>query len=179
MQAVQVGDEHAFTILMRRWELPVKALIGRIVMNTAEAEELAQETFVKVWMKRSSYQPSAKFRPWLFTIAVNLARNRLRWWRRRPQVSLEEWTEFPSSDDGGAKSLSGRSVLIEAERARSVQAAVAQLPVSLREVLVLSVYQELSHAEVGDALGITAKAVEVRLHRARARLRVLLDNLLQ
>lgn len=179
MQAVQAGDERAFTLLMRRWELPIKALIGRIVMNTAEAEELAQETFVKVWVKRSSYQPAAKFRPWLFTIAVNLARNRLRWWRRRPQVSLEEWTEFSPSQETASKLPSGRSALIEVEQARAVQTAVAQLPLSLREVVVLSVYQDLSHAEVGEALGITAKAVELRLHRARARLRVSLDDLLK
>ena len=89
MGRVQSGDEAAFGRLLERWELPVKGLLGRLVLNAAEAEELAQDTFVRVWQQREKYRPGAEFRPWVFAIAVNLARQRLRWWRRRPVVSLE------------------------------------------------------------------------------------------
>jgi RNA polymerase sigma-70 factor (ECF subfamily) len=82
---------------MKRWELPVNSLIVRMVLNAREAEELAQETFVRVWQQRAKFRADAAFRPWVFAIAVNLARNRLRWWRRRPMVSLEAWTESPTS----------------------------------------------------------------------------------
>ena len=84
MARVQRGDETAFATLMDRWERPVKAVIARLVLNASEAEELAQETMVRVWQQRDKFRPGAAVRPWIFAIAVNLARNRLRWWRRRP-----------------------------------------------------------------------------------------------
>lgn len=101
MRRVQMGDEAALGALMQRWELSLKAFIGRIVLNTSEAEELAQETFVRVWQQRGRYRADAPFRPWIFAIAVNLARNRLRWWKLRPLIALEDWTEVPS-DSGTA-----------------------------------------------------------------------------
>ena len=79
MERVRGGDEAAFADLMARWERPVKAVIGRIVLNAGEAEELAQETFVRLWQQRDRFRPGAEFRPWILAIAVNLARNRLRW----------------------------------------------------------------------------------------------------
>src|SRR6266545_4393207 len=81
MQRVRTGDEAALGALMERWERPVKSVIARLVLNASEAEELAQETFVRVWQQREKFRTGAEFRPWLFSIAVNLARNRLRWWR--------------------------------------------------------------------------------------------------
>ena len=91
MARVKRGDEGAFGVLMERWERPVKSVIGRIVLNAGEAEELAQETMVRVWQQREKFQVGAEVRPWVFSIAVNLARNRLRWWRRRPEVAWEGW----------------------------------------------------------------------------------------
>ena len=91
MARVQTGDEAAFGALMERWERPVKSVIARLVFNVTEADELAQETMVRVWQQREKFQVGAEVRPWVFSIAVNLARNRLRWWRRRPEVALEAW----------------------------------------------------------------------------------------
>ena len=89
MARVQQGDEAALAALMDRWELPVKRVIARIVFNVGEAEELAQETFVRVWQQREKFRDGAEVKPWVLSIAVNLARNRLRWWRRmtRPGCS--------------------------------------------------------------------------------------------
>ena len=173
MVRVQGGDEAALGALMGRWELPVKRLLGRIVLNAAEAEELAEETFVRVWQQRARFRPGAEFRPWLFAIAVNLARNRLRWWRRRPQVSLEAWHE-PAAASGPEPGQTGGEKLETQERAEAVRRAVAVLPPDQREALVLFEYEELSHAEIAVALGGTPKAVEARLYRARASLRVAL-----
>lgn len=166
MRRVQSGDETALGILMERWELPVKGLIARIVLNAREAEELAQETFVRVWQQRGKFRAGAEFRPWMFAIAVNLARNRLRWWRRRPEVALEEWTET-----GAGNAEAGGEGLERAERAAAVRDAVAALPVELREVIVFFEYEQMSHAEIAATLGCTAKAVESRLYRAREKLR--------
>jgi RNA polymerase sigma factor (sigma-70 family) len=168
MRRVQAGDEAALGALMERWERPVKSVIGRLVLNAREAEDLAQETFVRVWQQRSKFNPTFAFRPWIFSIAVNLARNRLRWWRSRPEVALEEWTEAPADAPTGA------SAVERYERASAVRDAIAALPTDMREAIVLSEYEEMSHAEIAVAVGTTAKAVENRVARARQRLRGML-----
>lgn len=180
MQRVQRGDEAALGALMERWELPVKAVIARIVLNASDAAELAQETFVRVWTQRGRFRAGAEFRPWLFSIAVNLARNRLRWWRRRPTVSLQEWSETPGGTAPAARGDDGNvnaaDALERAERAAAVRAAIAALPLELREAVVLCEYEGCSHREIAVVLGCTPKAVESRLYRAREKLRATLGR---
>lgn len=173
MARVQGGDEVAFGRLMERWERPVKSVVARLVLNASEAEELAQETFVRVWQQREKFRESAEFRPWVFAIAVNLARNRLRWWRRRPVVSLEEWSETQLSEVSNQRSVSsdGAGRMEGEERAAAVREAIAALPVELREAIVLFEYEQMSHKEIAEAVGATPKAVETRIHRAREKLR--------
>lgn len=173
MVRVQQGDEAAFGQLMERWELPVKSVIARLVFNASEAEELAQETFVRLWQQRDRFRDGAAFRPWVFAIAVNLARNRLRWWRRRPTVQLEAWTET-ASDRAGADA--GAAGLERGERAAAVRDAIAALPAELREAIVLFEYEQLSQQEIALAVGATPKAVETRIYRAREKLRVALKR---
>jgi len=176
MRRVQSGDEAAFGALMKRWERPVKSVIARLVFNTSEAEELAQETFVRIWQQRQKFRAGAEFRPWVFSIAINLARNRLRWWRRRPLVSLQEWSE---TSDGGTierGNPGGASALEKSERAAAVRDAIAALPVELREAIVLFEYEGMSQADIGGAVGATAKAVETRIYRAREKLRSALQR---
>lgn len=173
MTRVQAGDEAALGGLMNRWEAPVKSVIARIVLNAREAEELAQETFVRVWTQRAKYRSGAAFRPWVFAIAVNLARNRLRWWRRRPEIALEDWTESPQSGDTAD---GGGSAMERTEQISAVREAIAALPTDLREAVVLFEYEQMSHAEIADALGCTPKSVESRLYRARAKLRKALQT---
>lgn len=79
MRRVQTGDEAAFTALMQAWEVPVKSVIARLVLNASEAEDLAQETFVRLWQHRDRFDSGKPVKPWILGIAVNLARNRLRW----------------------------------------------------------------------------------------------------
>jgi RNA polymerase sigma factor (sigma-70 family) len=174
MRRVQAGDEAALGALMQRWELAVKAVIGRIVLNASEAEELAQETFVRLWQQRSRYRPDAPFRPWIFAIAVNLARNRLRWWKRRPVVALEDWTGIPA--EGGAIADGGTRQLDRTERAAAVRDAIARLPTDLRETIVLFEYEGMSYAEIAETVGASPKAVENRIARAREKLRVALKS---
>ena len=171
MRRVQGGDEAALGALMERWELPLKGFIGRIVLNAGEAEELAQETFVRVWQQREKFRAGAEFRPWLFAIAVNLARNRLRWWRRRPTVELHEWS---STEGEGSEGVREEGALEKKERAAAVRDAIAALPVELREAIVLFEYEQMSHAEIAATVGATPKAVETRIYRARDKLRTVL-----
>jgi RNA polymerase sigma-70 factor (ECF subfamily) len=164
MRRVREGDEVAFGALMAEWELPVKRVLGRIVQNSADADDLAQETFIRIWQNRERFLPGAAFRPWMFAIAVNLARNRLRWWRRRPLVELEDW-------EIGESSARTETALERKERAEAVRTAVGRLPLDQREVLVLFSYEGLSHAEIAASVGGTPKSIEAKLYRAREKLR--------
>jgi RNA polymerase sigma factor (sigma-70 family) len=166
------GDDAALAALMTRWELPIKRYLARVVQNAHDAEELAQEAFVRLYQQRDRFRTGARFSPWLYAIAANLARNRLRWWRRRPTVSLDAWTEFgrEAADESNAGQV-GAGPLERWEQAEAVRAAVAALPVELREALVLCEYENFSQIEAAETLGVTPKAVETRLYRARAKLR--------
>ena len=168
MERVRAGDEVAFAALMERWERPVKSVVARMVLNAAEAEELAQEAFVRLWQRREDFRPGAEFRPWFLAIAVNLARNRLRWWRRRPSIELGAWLE--GGGDSG-EITGGAGAMERAERVDAVQAAIAALPVELREALVLFEFEQLSQGEIAAVLRTTPKAVESRVARAREKLR--------
>ncbi|MBL9199366.1 MAG: sigma-70 family RNA polymerase sigma factor [Opitutaceae bacterium] len=174
MRRVQAADEVALSRLMERWELPVKRLLARIVLNATEAEELAQETFVRVWQQRDKFRDGAALRPWIFAIAANLARNRLRWWKRRPVVALDDWTEVPTHD-GGADD-SGTRRLERAERVKAVRDAIADLPGELRESLVLFEYEQMSYAEIAETVGASPKAIESRIARARGKLGLALKS---
>ena len=172
MTRLRGGDHSALAPLMARWEVPIKRYLARIVQNAHEAEDLAQETFVRLYQSRDRFREGARFSPWLYAIAANLARNRLRWWRRRPAVSLEAWTESGGeAADEGTAGHAASGALEQRECAEAVRAAIAALPVELREALVLCEYEGLTQAEAAETLGVTPKAVEMRLFRARARLR--------
>ena len=110
----------------------------------------------------------SKFTTWCFAIAANLAKNRLRWWRRRPTLSLNAWIEA----GGDAADVSAAENGMERrEQIAAVQTAVAALPVDLRTALVLFEYEEQSMSEIAAVLNCTAKAVENRLYRARRQLK--------
>jgi RNA polymerase sigma factor (sigma-70 family) len=176
MGRLQAGEDAALAPLMHRWEAPVKRFIFRLIGNTAEAEDLAQEVFVRIYRKRSSYRPGAKFSSWCFSIAANQAKNRLRWWKRRPNLSLNAWME--TGGDAADQSATGAQASVEAvkrERIAAVQAAVAALPLDLRTALVLFEYEQQSMGEIAAALHCTPKAVENRLYRARRMLRAKFD----
>lgn len=171
MRRLQAGEDAALAPLMQHWEGPVKRFIFRLVGNPTEAEDLAQEVFVRVYTKRASYRTGAKFSTWCFSIAANQAKNRLRWWRRRPALSLEAWAEAGGvAADESASGAQASQVAVQSERLAAVRQAVAALPVDLRTALVLFEYEQQSVNEIAEALHCTPKAVENRLYRARQKL---------
>lgn len=175
MQRLSAGDDTALALLMGRWEVPLKRFLYRLLFDAHEAADLAQETCVKLYQRRETYRAGAKFAPWILTIAANLARNRRRWWRRHPAVSLDELA--PGAREGTAgweptdPGAGPAERLQRREAAAAVRAAVAALPHELREIVVLAEYEERPQAEIASILGCTTKAVEMRLYRARERLR--------
>ena len=172
MNRLQKGESAALAGLMHRWEVPVKRFLLRMVGNPTEAEDLAQEVFVRVYTKRAGYRKGAKFSSWCFAIAANQAKNRLRWWRRRPALSLDAWAEAGGdTPDESSLGAQASDSAVQRERIAAVRIAVTALPVDLRTALVLFEYEGQSMADIGAALGCTAKAVENRLYRARQQLR--------
>jgi RNA polymerase sigma-70 factor (ECF subfamily) len=174
MERLAAGHDAALNDLMERHATPVFHFLCRMVGNEDDANDLAQETFARVFRARASFRPGEKFPAWLFTIAANLARNHFRWRSRHPHVSLEAETGDSEQTLGStlpANDLAPNEQALTAERAKAVRMAVGKLPEDLREAIVLCEWEELSVAEAAVILEATPKAVESRLYRARQILR--------
>lgn len=174
MEKLQAGHDAALNDLMERHASPVFHFLCRMVGNEDDANDLAQETFVRVFKSRASFRAEQKFSSWLFTIAANLARNHFRWRARHPNVSLD--AENPETKQTLGSTLPANSPApsdeaLAMERAGAVRVAVKQLPEDLREAIVLCEWEERSVAEAALILEATPKAVESRLYRARQILR--------
>ncbi len=164
MLALQNGEAAALNRLMTRWQAPLRSFLYRHTQNEADALDLAQETFVRVYQNCARFRLDARFSTWLFAIALNLARNQARHHRRHPTESLADSPEPAAT--GQPFSLTD-----EQERAHAVRSAIAKLPDDLRAALLLFEYEEKSHAEIATIVGASAKAVETRLYRARQALK--------
>ncbi|HMP89689.1 MAG TPA: sigma-70 family RNA polymerase sigma factor [Kiritimatiellia bacterium] len=168
MLRLRDGDDLALNEIMDRWTSRVASYLTRNLGNESDALDLTQETFVGVYRARLRYQPKSKFSTWLFGIATNQARQRLRWRRRHPEVAFELEHESVQEQNPLIVAIGdpGKNAL-QAERAAAVRDAIMDLPDDLREAVVLSEYEDLSHAEIATIAGCSTKAVETRLYRAR------------
>jgi RNA polymerase sigma-70 factor (ECF subfamily) len=174
MAALTSGNDPALNALMRRWSPRLSAYLHRCCPDPATAADLLQETFVRVYQKRRSYDPIRSFSTWIYTIATNLVRNHVRWQKRHPITLLDHASLSLASPPADQRDPA--ETLESQERAAAVRAAIQQLPEDLREPLVLSTYEHLPHAQIATILGLSEKAVEMRLYRARQTLR---ENLRQ
>jgi RNA polymerase sigma-70 factor (ECF subfamily) len=176
------GHDAGLNNLIERHAPRLFHYLARSLQDENDAADLAQETFVRVFQNRTKFDTGMKFSTWLYAIATNLVRDRYRHRTRHPQVSLDAENEatgedfresLPEQKPTPSESLQG------VERAEAVRKAFGQLPEELRTPLILSEYEELSHAEIGEILKCTAKAVETRIYRARQQLRTSLAKLLE
>ncbi len=160
------GDEEAFRLLVRRWEAPVFAFLERMLGSPEEAQDLAQETFLRIGRQARSYRPEGRFKSWLFRIAGNLARSRLR--RRK----ILTWVRFePGRHDRAERSEPADERLEREERRQAVRAALARLPERQRRAVVLRRWENMSLARIAETMDTTVSAVESLLHRATETLR--------
>jgi RNA polymerase sigma-70 factor (ECF subfamily) len=169
MTALASGNDPALNALMRRWSARIIAYLQRCCGDSATAQDLAQETFVRVYKKRHSYDPVRPFSTWIYTIATNLVRNHARWQKRHPVTLLDHETlsqTCPPDDSPGPD-----NAMMDQERAAAVRQAIHALPPELKEPLLLTTYEHLTHIQVAAILGLSEKAVEMRLYRARQALR--------
>jgi RNA polymerase sigma-70 factor, ECF subfamily len=172
------GHDTALNDLMQRHAPRLFQYLLRSLQNEQDAADLAQETFVRVFQNRSSFDPRLKFSTWLYAIAANLVRDRYRWRSRHPQVSLEASPANARADVAIASAERAPDETLQlSEQAAAVREAIAALPEELRQPLILAVYQELPQAEIAAILKCSVKAVETRIYRARQQLRERLYSL--
>ncbi len=181
MLRVREDDPAAFAELVARYQHRLIAVLHHVVGNRAEAEDLAQEVFLRVYRHRKKYRPHAKFATWLFTIANNLALNFLRRRQRRPTQPLElsdsgSLRHEPVADQAEflAASSPAAQQLHHQELTDVVRRALDSLNDRQRLAIVLNKFEDMNYADIARVMGLTVKAVKSLLSRARTKLRIAL-----
>jgi RNA polymerase sigma-70 factor (ECF subfamily) len=179
MLDVKAGDDASFNLLLQKYRTPLINFLFRMVRDSATAEDLAQEVFLRVYRARKRYSPSAKFTTWLFRIATNLALNSVRDNRHRQMdVSIDASVE----DDEAPLQLPAREMridehMIERDRAEFIRQAISSLPEKQRAAVLLHKYEEMDYAEIAKILECSESALKSLLFRAYETLRVQLAPL--
>lgn len=169
IDAAARGDHEAFARLVDAYKVPVYNLAYRMLRNAPEAEDAAQEIFLRAYTKLGSYDRARKFSTWLLSIASNYCIDMLRR-RRGTQVDIEEIAfALPSDAPGPERSA------INQEQREAVARAIKQLPDTYRLITVLRYYHDLSYEEIERITGLSEATVKTRLFRARRQLEDLLE----
>ena len=154
MLNVKAGDEAAFALLLAKYRSPVVKFIYRMIQNSAVAEELAQEVFLRVYRARAGYEPSAKFTTWLFRIATHIALNALRDSRRERGL---ESLDAGGPDDAPIEVREHRPnievYMVESSLLREIRRAVHTLPPKQRAAVLMHKYHELDYQQIAESLG--------------------------
>ena len=166
------GDERALEVLIERYRLELFHFLARFVGNRAAADDIFQEAFLQVHISAGTFDTSRRFKPWLFTIAANKARDHLRKNKRQKTASLSAMVD--QHQDGGRAfiDLLEADLPLPEEKAQKEEAGeivrkvVASLPDHLREVLLLAYFNKLAYREIAENLGIPLGTVKSRLHAA-------------
>ncbi|MBX9738376.1 MAG: sigma-70 family RNA polymerase sigma factor [Phycisphaerales bacterium] len=176
LAAYRAGDSRALEALMRRHHDDLMRFLTRMTGDRTRAEDVFQETMLQIHISADTFDATRRFKPWLFTIAANKARDLLRRNARRRTLDLDSrvgggggsgegttFVDLMSIDAPGPDAAVGDS-----ERESMVQAAVGDLPLGLREVLLMAYFQKMSYSQIADALDIPLGTVKSRLHAAVA-----------
>jgi RNA polymerase sigma-70 factor (ECF subfamily) len=170
MLRVKTGDEAAFDYLVQKYRRPILNFMYRMAHNSAVAEDLAQEVFLRVYRSRSGYQASAKFSTWLYRIATNLAVNHARDTRHeRPEtsVSLDEPDEETGQTlDVADKSLTAEEAILRRERMLAIRQRVQALPERQRIAVIMHKYQQMDYRQIAEVLKLSESATKSLLFRA-------------
>lgn len=176
---VQRGDRHAFDMIVSRYKTRLHNCVFRLVGSVEMAEDLVQETFLRVYRNRENYQATSNFSTWIYTIALNLARSELRKRKRRQFFSLNASPNDDSSSEGFdlPDTTAGPSEYLEqSELGRAIHQAINQLPVKYRTVIVLRDIDELSYEQISEILECPTGTIKSRVNRARLRLQEMLRH---
>jgi RNA polymerase sigma-70 factor (ECF subfamily) len=168
--AVQAGDSSAFDVLVRRWDRKIQGAAYRVLGSDDEARDVSQEAFLKAYRGLPAFKGEARFSSWLYQIALNLCRDRLRRRKGREFVSLDDVAPAMHGGPNVADVVESRDL------ARRVASAVEDLSAEQREVIVLKEYEGLTFPEIAEVLGIPVSTVKTRLYRGLVQLRALLET---
>jgi RNA polymerase sigma-70 factor (ECF subfamily) len=175
---LQVRDDQggAFEELVDRYQHRLVAVMNHLVGNPEEAEDLAQEVFLRVYRARKKYRPRSKFSTWLFTIANNLALNSIRARQRKPVVPLNVRESGPLGARPQEQLVpdpgTGPQARVQKdELAQRIREALETLNERQRMAVVLNKFEDMNYAEIAEVMGLTTKAVKSLLSRARMNLR--------
>ena len=179
MLDVKAGDDSSFDFLLRKYRTPLVNFLYRMVHDTATAEDLAQEVFLRVYRARRQYTPSAKFTTWMFRIATNLALNSVRDNRHR---KMETSIDVPGDEDVAPIDVPSREMrvderMVEEARSELIRQAIAALPEKQRAAVLLHKYEEMDYGEIAKVLDCSESALKSLLFRAYETLRVQLAPL--
>lgn len=179
MLRVRDGDDTAFAELVERYQHRLLGILAHLTGRTDEAEDLAQEVFLRVYRARKEYHPQAKFSTWLFTIANNVALNSMRRRHRKPAMQFEpndsQPVARPEENLVADKNPPPEHGVHHQELAGVVQQALTQLNERQRLAVVLNKFEDMSYDEIAQVMGLSTKAVKSLLSRAREHLRQLLQ----
>jgi RNA polymerase sigma-70 factor (ECF subfamily) len=183
---LQAGSEEAFAWLIARYHQPIYSLLARTVQNRADAADLAQEVFVKVFRGVSSFHGESSLRTWIYRIALREASNQRRWWMRHKQQEVPIEQEIYEGDSSSAPirlkemlvdpSESPFDTALHAETRARVEAALAQVPEPYRTTLILRDIEGFVYEEVAEMQGVNLGTVKSRLVRGRAFLKTILTR---
>jgi len=175
MLRAKAGDDAAFEFLVQKYRRPMVSFMYRMMHNSAVAEDLAQEVFLRVYRSRESYEASAKFTTWLYRIATNLAMNHARDTRHeRPEntVSLDEPDDNTGlSIDVPDGSLTAEEMIVRRERMAGIRKRVQALPERQRTAVIMHKFQQMDYRQIADVLKLSESATKSLLFRAYETLR--------
>jgi RNA polymerase sigma-70 factor (ECF subfamily) len=183
---LKAGSEEAFGILIAQYHQPLYSLIARSLNDPADAADITQEVFIKVFRSIRGFHGGASLRTWLYRIALHEASNQRRWWSRhkKQEITIDSAAESDSEDDAGlclSATLAdhGDSPFdhaAQAEVRERVEAALRQLPEVFRTVVILREIEGFAYEEISEILNVNLGTVKSRLTRGRSALRALLVN---
>ncbi len=179
MKRIGAGDHDAFRELVERHQNVVIGTVAKMLGNSSDAEDIAQQVFLRIWRHAKRYRPDAKFTTYLFTITRNLVFNETRRRGRKKEVSADEREENSHHLIEASPDRQPDAEVLQAELQRAVDAAIASLPETQRMAVVLRRYDQLPYEEIATVLGLSLPAVKSLLFRARAGLREALSGYLE
>jgi RNA polymerase sigma-70 factor (ECF subfamily) len=178
MGRIAAGDEAAFRELVERHQNAVVATVARMLNDPAEAEDIAQLVFLRVWKHAKRWRPEAKFTTYLFTIARNLVYNESRRRSRRKEVSSDERETESGFQAVADPRHEPQEEVLKLEMHHEIERAIASLPEAQRSAVVLYSYESLPYEEIARVLGTSVSSVKSLLFRARGSLREMLAGYL-
>lgn len=179
MLRVAQGDENAFERLIERHQRVVVGTVAKMLGNTTDAEDIAQQVFIRLWKSAPRYKPKAKFTTFLFTITRRLVFNESRRRSRKREYSIEEREDDYHLQTPDERRISPDEDMLQRELRMAVDQAIAELPEKQRLAVILRRYEEMPYDEIGNILGISVSAVKSQLFRARHSLREALQEYLK